>query len=109
MNDQFAPLATILPLAEVHPDVKAFLSQGENHQVVFMEFEAEVSVPEHSHAPQLEFVVDGELELTTPDGTQIYRRGDWFFLGAGVEHAGLVRKGYKAVVVFFQADRYKIR
>lgn len=106
MSNSFEPLSGLLPFADVHPEVRAFLSQGDNHQVIFMEFKNEVKVPMHSHAPQLEFTIDGELDLTTPDGTRTYKKGDWFFLEDGVEHAGHVKKGYKAIVVFFQKDRY---
>ncbi|MHC4536935.1 MAG: hypothetical protein ACYS6K_23555 [Planctomycetota bacterium] len=32
--------------------IKAYLSQAENHQILFMEFSEDVEVPEHSHEAQ---------------------------------------------------------
>ena len=109
MSSMFDSLAKLLPYGDVHPDVRAFLSQGGDHQVVFMEFTEDVQVPEHSHAAQLEIVVDGEVELTTPEGTKTRRTGDWFYLEAGVKHGAKVKKGYKSIGVFFQKDRYKVK
>ncbi len=43
--------------------VKAFLSQGENHQIIFMEFENDVDLAEHSHESQWEVVVNGKVDL----------------------------------------------
>ena len=109
MSGVFDSLKLLMPAAEVHPDVEAFLSQSENHQVVFMDFKEDVLVPEHSHAAQLEIVIAGELELTTPEGIKIYKTGDLFYLENGVPHAGKVKKGYKSIGVFFQKDRYKAK
>ena len=109
MSELFDPLKKLLPEADIHPLIEAFLSQGDNHQVIFMESIEEVIVPEHSHAPQWEFVLDGELDLTRPSGTHTYRKGDWFFLAEGEKHAGHLKKGYKSVAVFFQSDRYGIK
>jgi len=106
MSKIFEPLVKLLPQGDVHPSVEALLSQADNHQIVFMDFTDDAVVPEHSHAPQWEFVVDGEVDLTRPSGKKTYRKGDWFFLEDGEKHAGHVKKGYKAIVVFFQPDRY---
>jgi quercetin dioxygenase-like cupin family protein len=39
-----------LPEAEISLEgVKAHLFQGENNQIIFMEFEKDVEIPEHSH------------------------------------------------------------
>ena len=105
--DIFDSLSKLLPYADVHPKVRAFLSQANDHQVVFMEFTEDVDVPQHSHGAQLEIVVDGEMELTTQGTTKTYRTGDWFYLDAGVMHGAQVKKGYRSIGVFFQNDRYK--
>jgi hypothetical protein len=33
--------------------IKAYLSQSDTHQIIFMEFEKDVDLPEHSHAAQI--------------------------------------------------------
>jgi quercetin dioxygenase-like cupin family protein len=109
MSSVFDSLTKLLPYADVHPVVRAFLSQGDDHQVVFMEFTEDLPVPDHSHGAQLEIVVDGEVKLTTQEGTKTYRTGDWFYLDAGVKHGAQVTKGYKSIGVFFQKDRYKAK
>lgn len=109
MSNVFESLKSILPHCEVHPDVEAFLSQADNHQVVFMDFKEDVLVPTHSHAAQLEIVISGQVEITSPTGTKIYKTGDWFLLNEGDPHSGKISKGYKSVAVFFQKDRYKVK
>jgi quercetin dioxygenase-like cupin family protein len=106
MSKIFEPLTKLLPQANVHPAVEALLAQGDNHQIIFMDFVSEAKVPAHSHAPQWEIVVDGELDLTRPAGTKTYRKGEWFLIEDGEQHSAHVKKGYKAIVVFFQPDRY---
>ena len=49
-----------LPEADIpFEGVKAFLSQGENYQIIFMEFEKDVDLSEHSHESQWEVIVEG--------------------------------------------------
>jgi hypothetical protein len=38
--------------------VKAYLSQSENHQIIFMEFSEDVKAPEHSHESQWGIVLE---------------------------------------------------
>lgn len=53
-----------LPEADIPlKGVKAFLSQGQNHQIIFMEFSEDVDLTEHSHESQWGIVLEGEIEL----------------------------------------------
>ena len=54
-----------IPLA----GVRAYLSQAETHQILFMEFEEDVRVPEHAHGAQWAVVLEGQIELVI-DGVQ---------------------------------------
>jgi len=83
--------------------------QGESQQVAFIHFDHEAEVPEHSHAAQWEFVVDGEVELRMDGKKTRYRAGDRFYLPAGAEHGATVGAGYRAVIFFDQPDRYKTK
>ncbi len=109
MSNMFESLKSLLLPADVHPDVDAYLSQADDHQVVFMEFNEDVLVPEHSHGPQLEIVLAGQVELTISGNEKLYKTGDWFYLKDGEPHAGKLTKGYKSVAVFFQKDRYSVK
>ena len=51
-----------LPEADIPLNgIKAFLSQAENHQIIFMEFEEDVDLSEHSHAAQVGIVIKGKI------------------------------------------------
>ncbi len=90
-------------------DAKGWLMQGPDRQIVFIEFGAECEVPAHSHAEQWEIVLAGRVVLRTDDGSTEYRRGDTFFIPAGVEHSATVHDGYKAIVIFNASDRYRAK
>lgn len=99
-------------LPEVDLDLPGFsarLLQGEQHQAVFMRFDEDVVVPDHSHAAQWEIVIAGEVELMVEGNPRTYRAGDSFRLAAGEVHGARVKAGYRAVAFFDQADRYRAR
>lgn len=109
-NDLFPPIITDLPEADLpFEGLEAYLLQGENQQVIFMAFEEAVEVPEHSHEAQWGVVLDGEIELTMAGETKIFKRGDSYYIPAGVLHSARVRPGYKDVTLFNQRDRYKVK
>lgn len=89
--------------------VSGHLLQGETQQVAFLRFETDVDVPEHNHNAQWELVVAGEVELRIGGNTTTYRAGDSFYIPAGEPHGALVHAGYRAVIFFDQADRYRTK
>ena len=65
MSEIFPEPIRNLPQADIPIEgITSYLLQGENQQVVFMSFDKDVSVPEHSHEAQWGVVLDGESELT---------------------------------------------
>ena len=53
-----------LPEADIPLDgVTAYLSQSDTHQIIFMQFERDVDLPEHTHAAQIGFVLEGKIRL----------------------------------------------
>jgi hypothetical protein len=53
MSEIFPEPIRNLPEADIPLDgIKAYLSQAENHQILFMEFSEEAQVPQHSHEAQ---------------------------------------------------------
>jgi quercetin dioxygenase-like cupin family protein len=96
-----------LPLANVPLDgVTAYLSQSDTHQIVFMEFEKDVDLPEHSHAAQMGIVVHGRIELTIDGEKKCFSRGDLYHIPAGVKHSGRISAGYADVTFFDEPERY---
>jgi quercetin dioxygenase-like cupin family protein len=74
-----------------------------------VEFAATTEVPEHTHADQWEFVVAGRAELHRAGRTELYKTGDNFFVPAGQPHAATVHAGYRALIVFDEPGRYRIK
>ena len=60
MNEVFPEPIRNLPEADIPIEgISAYLSQSETHQIIFMEFEKDVELPEHSHAAQIGIVLEG--------------------------------------------------
>ena len=87
--------------------VKAYLSQSDGHQVVFMEFSKDVVVPEHSHESQWAVVLEGRIDLSVGGEARTLGKGDQYFIPKGVKHSAKVFAGYADVTFFNQKDRYR--
>jgi len=104
----FPDFIKALPEIEVpYPGCRGWLVQGPDQQVVLVTFSRTTAVPEHSHAEQWELVVAGVVELDMGGARQTYRVGESFFIPAGVPHSAVVGAGYRAVMVFNSANRYR--
>ena len=107
-DDLFPGIVTKLPQVDVHGEgVRTYLLQAENMQVAFVAFDEEVDAPEESHPAQWVVVLEGEVELTMAGETVVYRRGDNYFVPAGVAHAARIKKGSRLLDLFDQADRFR--
>jgi len=96
-----------LPKADIPLEgVKAYLSQAETHQIIFMEFSKNVVLPEHSHAAQIGIVLEGKIELTIAGDTRTYVKGDRYYIPEGVLHSGTIFAGYADITFFDEPDRY---
>lgn len=97
-----------LPRADIPlQGITAYLSQADSHQLVFMDFAEAVELPEHAHASQWGVVLEGEIELTIGGHRATYRKGDRYFIPAGVLHSGHIHAGFVAMDFFDQPDRYR--
>ena len=86
---------------------KGYLSQGENEQVIFMEFEKNAEIPEHSHDSQWEIVIAGKVDYYEGGVKHTYTKGDSFYIPKGTKHSAKVYSGYVSVAFFNQKERYK--
>lgn len=110
MSHVFPQPIKTLPEADIPLEgVSAYLSQSDTHQVVFMEFAYDVELPEHSHAAQVGFVVEGSIELTIDGETRIYTKGDRYYIPAGVAHSGRIHAGYADITFFNEPERYSAK
>lgn len=107
MSKIFPEPITGLPGADIPLEgLKAYLSQSDTHQIIFMEFEKDVELPEHSHAAQVGFVLEGKIEMTIEGITKTYTKGDRYYIPAGVLHSGKIYAGYADITFFNEPERY---
>ena len=108
MNEVFPELIEKLPEAHIpFANCRAYISQAENHQILFMQFDEDVDVPEHSHDCQWGIVLEGKIEFTIGGKKNTYTKGDRYFIGKDVKHSGKIFAGYADITFFNQKDRYR--
>ena len=96
-----------LPEADIpFNGVKGKLMQGENQQTVFFEIEPIGEVAEHKHGTQWGVVFEGEMELTIDGVSKTYKKGDQYFIPAGVLHSAVFKMKTFIMDVFEDKDRY---
>jgi len=106
----FPEIITNLPETDIPIEgVHSYLFQGESQQFVFMSFENDVEVPEHSHEAQWGVILVGKIELTIDGKKCTFTKGDTYFVPKDVKHSARIRKGYKDLTFFNQKDRYKAK
>ena len=89
--------------------VRAWLIQSESQQVVFFDLPQGSEVPSHSHFAQWGLVVEGEMRLTIGDRTDVYRKGDWYYIPEGVAHSAIFHTRVYVIDVFDAPDRYRAK
>ncbi len=96
-----------LPEADIPLDgIKAYLSQSENHQIVFMQFDQDAELPEHSHASQWGVILEGKIDLIIEGARQTYSKGERYFIPSGSKHSAKIYAGYADITFFNDPDRY---
>lgn len=107
MKTIFATPIQQLQEADIPIDgVKAYLSQSDSHQILFMSFEKDVDLPEHAHAAQIGFVLEGRIELVINGERNTFTKGDRYYIPAGIPHSGKIHAGYADITFFDEPDRY---
>ncbi|MFW9869537.1 MAG: cupin domain-containing protein [Candidatus Thorarchaeota archaeon] len=87
--------------------VQAWIAQGVEFQVVFFEIDPIGIVPPHSHSAQYGFVIEGEMLLTIGGETQLYTRGDSYYIPEGVVHSAEFKTFFRAMDFFTEPARYE--
>ncbi len=106
-TDAYPAVITHLPEADVPFDgIRGWLSQGEEHQILFLDIDAGSEVPAHSHGEQWGIVVEGEMELTIAGEARRYHVGESYHIPAGTVHQARFLTHFRAIDVFADADRY---
>jgi quercetin dioxygenase-like cupin family protein len=110
MKNIFPEPIAKLPEADIpFQGATAYLSQSDNHQTLFMQFDETIEIPEHMHAAQIGFVLEGEIELTFQNEIKCFKKGDRYHIPAEVKHSAKIYAGYADITVFMEPNRYKIK
>ena len=84
----------------------AHISQAKTHQILFMAFEKDADLPEHSHHAQMGIVLEGKIELTIDGVKTTFTKGDRYYIPEGVKHSGKIHAGDADITFFDEAHRY---
>ena len=97
-----------LPEADIQiKGIKAFLSQGSNHQIIFMEFSEDAEIFEHFHESQWGIVLEGKIDLKIDGVKNTFFKGDRYFIPKDIKHSAKVYAGYADITFFNQGNRYR--
>ena len=108
MTEVFPEPIRCLPQADIPlSGLKAYISQSDHHQILFIKFDEDVEVPEHSHEDQWGVVLEGKIDLVVEGVKRTYTQGDRMFIPKGAKHSAKVYAGYADITFFNQRDRYK--
>jgi mannose-6-phosphate isomerase-like protein (cupin superfamily) len=109
MKEIFPAPIRNLPEADIPlKGIKAYLSQSDNHQILFMQFSENVDLPEHSHAAQVGIVLEGKIDLVVEGKKHAYTKGDRYYIPEGTKHSGKVCSGYADISFFAEPARYSL-
>lgn len=110
MSSVFPDPINRLPRADIPlPGCRAYLMQGAGQQLLFMEFDQDVELPEHSHAAQVGFILEGRIDLRIDGQAHTFSKGDAYVIRAGAKHSGKIYAGYADITFFDQPDRYAVK
>lgn len=99
-----------LPEIDIPLDgVRGWLMQAGQRQAVFFDIEPVGEIPVHTHGAQFGVVLEGEMSLTIDGETRTYRKGDTYFVPAGVPHGATFPTHVRAIDFFDEPDRYSPR
>jgi len=107
--NQFPTVITALPEADLPSlkDARAWILQGEKHQLIFFEMQPTTLVPEHSHDyPQWGMVIKGEMKLTINDKTRTIKKGDDYLIPAQAKHKATFTTKTRVMDLFSEKTRY---
>ncbi|HAM46619.1 MAG TPA: cupin domain-containing protein [Alphaproteobacteria bacterium] len=86
------------------PGISGNLLQGENCQLVFMEFDEDFNAPPHRHKAHWGMVLEGEAEMTISGETQVYGPGEFYIVPEDAEHSARIKKGTRSIDIWFDKD-----
>lgn len=106
---EYPEVITRLPEADTKFEgIRAWMLQGERHQLVFFEMKKSVRVPEHCHDyDQWGFMIRGKMELTVNGEKRIVESGDEYLIPAQAKHSAIFLVKSRVIDFFSEKNRYK--
>lgn len=106
---RYPDVITRLPEADTKFEgVRAWMLQGEKHQLVFFEMESFALAPEHRHDyDQWGFMIQGNMELTINGKKTIIESGDEYLVPAQAQHSARFLVKSRVIDFFSEKNRYK--
>jgi quercetin dioxygenase-like cupin family protein len=107
---QYPAFVQNLPQADLPVEgIRGWLLNSENGQVLFLKTERTTAIPLHQHGDQWGIMIEGSMELTIADKTEIYHAGDSYFIPAGTVHGAVLHEGCRVLDYFADKGRYSIK
>jgi quercetin dioxygenase-like cupin family protein len=108
---EYPEVITRLPEADIQvKGIRAWLLQGEKHQLVFFEMEPSAHVPEHCHPyVQWGIMIKGKAELTINGKTRVCEKGDEYTIPAQAQHSAKFLKKSRVMDFFSEKTRYRTK
>jgi len=109
-TNKFPTVITALPEADIPTlkDARAWILQGENHQLIFFEMHPTTLVSEHSHNyPQWGILIQGQMKLTINGKTRTIKKGDEYLIPAQAKHSATFQTKTRVIDLFSEKTRYK--
>lgn len=105
----FPEVIALLPEADIQiKGVRAWILQGEKHQLVFFEMEPSAQVPEHSHDyAQWGIMIKGKMELVIEGKPRICEKGDEYVIPAKAKHYAKFLERSRVIDFFSERSRYR--
>ncbi len=99
----------ILSLPEIEiplKNVRGYLLQAEDKQVVFFVVDGPLEIPPHSHKAQWGTVLDGKIRLRIGNEKKELTKGDSYYIPEGVEHEAYIYGPAIVMDIFNEPARY---
>jgi quercetin dioxygenase-like cupin family protein len=108
---EYPEVITTLPKGIIQvKGIKAWVLQGERHQLVFFEMETNTQVPEHSHDySQWGIMLKGKMQLTIDGKAHFIRKGDEYVIPANAKHYATFLSKSRVIDFFSERTRYKTK
>jgi len=96
---------------ELWPGMNMAVLSGHKGQIGFMQVAEDTDLPQHAHDGQWGVVLEGQVEFVIDGQKQVFRKGDYYHIPAGVPHSAKLRAGAAFIDCWegqrFSEDRMK--